>query len=184
MRGSFGKRPSLLRREYKVAIVATVILLIIGGFVYAYWADSSYIPLAEDWRVHLSILDALTNQNVSIPGNIGVPGGLWFNHTWDLYGRNGYAPMGTRDTSGTIYIQSVAAHPWLLGNFFDIWGQFINNTCVGYGPGTYCSPRNGPVPWITNNNNVYCTQWGMPLDNGKSWIIVIGQQAPETPICA
>src|SRR5438445_2487713 len=49
---------------------------------------------------------------------------------------------------------------------------------------TYCSPRNGPVPWITNNNNVYCTQWGMPLDNGKSWIIVIGQQAPETPICA
>ncbi len=155
-----------------------------GSFLYLFYLDVHDTRLEIDWRVHLYIFNAITGQNVTIPAGIGVAGAnLWYNHTWDAWGPPGYAPLSTRDNTGTIYIQSVAPQVFVLGNFFDIWGQVLNQTCVGFGTGSYCGGNGNPDPFLSNGSSEYCLQWYTPLDNGKTWIIVFGRPSPEPPTC-
>src|SRR5213593_2225141 len=101
------------RTNQRAKIAVLIITLIVaGGFVYLYW-DQSTPKLSIDWRAKLAIFDARTGRNLTIPTGIGVPGGIWMNHTFDAYAGTGYALLSTRDPSAqdgtaTIYIQAVA----------------------------------------------------------------------------
>ncbi len=167
------------RQSQRTAIVAALsVLLIIGAFLYIYYIDANPAStLPVDWRFHIAIYDAVAQVNITIPAGIGVAGGIWMNHTLDRYGPAGYAPLSTRDTSGTIYVQSVAPRLFVLSEFFSIWGQSYNRTCVGYGYGTYCNSNNPPA--ISNGNHEYCLSYAVPpIDNGKDWIIIIKSGLP------
>ncbi len=146
-------------------------------FVYLFYVDANPpAHLVIDWRFHLAILDAAAQKNVTIPAGIGVSSNLWFNHTLDGYGPSGYAPLSTRDTSGTIYVQSVAPRLFLLSEFFSIWGQPYSKTCVGYGSGAYCNSTYPPV--ASNGKNEYCLSHDVPpIDNGLTWIIIFNTSA-------
>ena len=159
-------------------VAAIISLIIIGTFVYLFYIDAHPgVRLSVDWRFHIAIEDASTRQNITIPQNIGVYGGIWLNHTLDRYGPPGYAPLSTRDTSGTIYVQSVVPRLFVLSEFFSIWGQAYNHTCVGYGYNYYCSSSQPPL--ISNNVHEYCLSYQVPpIDNTKSWLIIFNTSLP------
>lgn len=168
------------RRPQRTALVITIFsLVIIGTFVYLYYADANPgVHLVIDWRFHVTIYDGGINQNLTIPANIGVANGIWLNHTLDRFGPPGYAPLSTRDTSGTIYVQSIAPRLFVLSDFFSIWGQIYNKTCVGYGSSSpYCSSTN--PPFASNGSHEYCLSYAVPpIDNGKEWEILIRSGLP------
>ena len=166
---------SLTGQQSQLTVLAVLILslIIIGAFVYLYYTDANPgVHLVLDWRFHITIDNFAAHQNLTIPANIGVAGGIWMNHTLDGYGPPGYAPLSTRDTTGTIYIQAVAPRLFLLSEFFSIWGKYYNSTCVGFDGGYYCSSTRPPA--LSNGNSEYClSQTTPPIDNGLSWIIII-----------
>ena len=163
------------KNSQTTALVITIFsLIIIGTFVYLYYADANPgVHLVIDWRFHVTIYDGALNQNLTIPANIGVTNGIWLNHTLDGFGPPGFAPLSTRDTSGTIYVQSVAPRLFVLSDFFSIWGQIYNKTCVGVGSGSpYCSSTEPPI--ASNGTHEYCLAYSVPpIDNGKVWEILI-----------
>lgn len=172
-----------INRTRKIATVVSVclLLIIIGTFVYLYVLDSypAGSKLSLDWRFHIAIENGATGKNITIPADIGVAGGIWTNHTLDSYGPPGFAPLSTRDTSGTIYVQSVVPRLYVLSEFFAIWGQTYSSTCVGYGSGEYCSSSRPPL--ISNNVHEYCLSYQVPpIDNGLSWLIVFNTTLPCT----
>src|SRR3970282_1100116 len=107
---------------------------------------------------------------------------LWANHTLDIYGPPGYAPISTRDSSGIIYIQSTTGQRpdgSLLGftfaDFFNVWGQRFDKYCVPDGRGgTYCSTEFPPV--ISDGALERCIDEArrLTLSSGKSWVILTG----------
>jgi hypothetical protein len=161
-------------RSQRVTLIASIcVLLIIGTFAYLYYLDAHpEARLSMDWRFHIAILNGQTGKNLTIPANIGVSGGTWLNHTLDAFGPLGHAPLSTRDTSGTIYVQSRAPRLFVLSEFFAIWGKTYNSTCVGFDQGMYCSSAHPPL--ISNNVHEYCLSYKVPpMDNGKDWLIII-----------
>ncbi len=137
-------------------------------------ARSSHGDFAYHAHVRLTIKDLRTNTNLTIPGNIGVPGGIWVNRTLDSYGGT-FAPLHTHDESGLIHIEPTVFRIFTLGDFFGIWGQPLSTTCVWY----YCStgqPGSGPPIMATKFN-----EWleglvdpGHRLQNGDEILILLG----------
>jgi hypothetical protein len=104
--------------------------------------------------------DRPPGTNNTLPSGIGTPGGIRsLNHTLDSLGPPGYAPLSTRDASGTIWIQSNQLGIFTFGDFFNIWGQTFNRTCVSLPNlsqiGTYCTAPAEPVVYDADNNGVY-----------------------------
>ncbi len=161
-------------------MISVCSLIIIGAFLYLFYLDANPpAHLVFDWRFHFAIFDASTGKNLTIPADIGVAGGIWLNHTLDGFGPPGYAPLSTRDTSGTIYVQAVSPRLFVLSDFFSIWGQVYNKNCVGYGSGTYCDPVKLPV--ASNGANEYCLAYSVPpTDRDKDWVIIINSGIAET----
>lgn len=161
----------------KILVGVTVLLIVSGVAIYLLQQPPSS-GLLIDWRVRIVIHDTSKGVNQTLPPNIGVAGGLWFNHTFDELGPPGFAPLSTRDTTNTIYIQSTRCCPiFNFRDFFNIWGQVYNETCVGLGTsGVYCAGRaddphikyvdsdgsnswnaSEPVVYDLNSNNLYDT---------------------------
>lgn len=98
--------------------------------------------------------------NYTLPPNIGTPGGIRSsNRSLDGLGPPGYAPLSTRDSTGTIWIQSNQFGIFTFGDFFNIWGQTFNRTCVSVPNlsqiGSYCTTPAEPVVYDADNNLVY-----------------------------
>jgi hypothetical protein len=154
------------RRPPSKAVVITVIvivILIVGTFFYFQYADNgaNNNALLLDWRLKLTFADARNQQtvNYTLPAGIGVRGGFWFNHTLDGFGPTGYAPLSTRDGTSTIWVQSTAPAIFTFGDFFNIWGNVFNETCVpDLSPGSsglYCTRAAEPIIYDVNGNNRY-----------------------------
>ena len=47
----------------------------------------------------------------------------------------GFAALHTHDTSGVMHVESPAQRTFTLGDFFDVWGLYFTQSCVG----TYCA---------------------------------------------
>lgn len=147
-----------------------MIIVIVGGLLYFAFGPQGEAKLVLDWRLRLTIHDSSTASNNTIPAYIGVEGGMWNSHTLDAFGLPGYAPISTRDTTGTIYIQSTAARIYTFGDFFDIWGQTFNETCVL----DYCADLDHPPPFMSDGEQERCLNRNTGLSNGKDWVIITG----------
>jgi hypothetical protein len=132
-----------------------VVIVIIGAILAVQFVPYAYNPyngsIVQHWRLTLTFHDARTGKNLTLPEDIGVQGGLWYNHTLDFLGPKGYSPISTRDTSNTIYIESNRLAVFTFGDFFNIWGQPFNRTCVW----TYCAAPAELVVFDADNNNAY-----------------------------
>ena len=71
---------------------------------------------------HLDIF--IRGKSVFVPEGIGI----------DAYERF-IAPLHTHDDSGIIHVESPIREPFTLGQFFDVWGVRLTDTCVG----SYCA---------------------------------------------
>ncbi len=163
------------RKTPAVVLVATLIIVV--SFVYLFY-DYASVKIVMDWRAKLAILDERggRHENLTIPTGIGVQGGIWANHTLDVYGPQGFAPLSTRgspasDGTATIYIQSTQVQPFFLGDFFDIWGQPYTRSCVL----DYCANADNPPPFVSNGDFEYCLDNPVVLlRDGRTWLIIIG----------
>ena len=170
-------------RDPKVQLaIALIVIATTGLFFYlSYLPDTQIVKLQIDWRTKLQIADFRSNTNSTPPAGIGAPWGqFWFNHTYDRLngtwlGPEGYAPLNTRDNTGSIYVQSTVCCPayiFTLGYFFSEWGQHLNKTCVM----DYCYSPGETVVYDVNNDNLFGT--------GDSVIHAAGNNAPasNTPL--
>lgn len=157
-RGGSRKPPS---STAKIALVIMV-LVIVGAFTYFFYLQSQSNSVTGniiDWRMRLTFNDARTGTNYTLPQLIGTSNGAWSNHTLDPFGPQGYSPLSTRDTSSVIWIQSTEPAVFNFGDFFNVWGQVFNETCVSDTAatviGTYCSAASEPVIYDTKSTGVY-----------------------------
>jgi hypothetical protein len=182
MVGRDSRKPPRIRRSGsrvpKIPIVVGIaVVVILGSFLYLSNLPSDQILM--DWHVKLTFFDSRYYTNSTPPADIGVNGGLWQNHTLDRYGPQGYAPISTRDTSGTLYIQSKVYEFYTFKDFFNIWGQQFNHLCTPLPPNfpsnsPYCAGPGETVVYDSNNNSMY--------DSGD--IVVSNSTAPSlsTPL--
>ncbi len=98
------------------------------------------------FRLNISYVNPGNTSDVreaQIPTGIGVDSNLWNYHGLDQFGVTGRAPIYTLDPTGIIRVQSTVNINYTLGDFFMIWGRFLNGTCVQVDR-LYCSnPKTG-----------------------------------------
>lgn len=68
-------------------------------------------------HIHAFLTITINGEAVEIPANIGIEPGIM-------------RPTHTHDTSGKIHIEGPCPRTFTLGDFFDVWGQTLNETCV------------------------------------------------------
>jgi len=86
-------------------------------------------------RLHVeSRLSVLIQGGPStVPSGIGINQSLWRDHSLDQYGVAGHSPLTTRDTSGTIHLDSNTVRNFTLQEFLGVWGETVDNyQVVGY----------------------------------------------------
>ena len=155
------KRKREGRKIPKVPIAVGIsVLVILGSFLYLSNAPSNQILM--DWRVKLTFYDSRYYTNSTPPAGIGVAGGFWQNHTLDGFGPSGYAPISTRDTSGTLFIQSKVYEFYTFSDFFSIWGQRFDKNCAPLPPSfpislPYCAGGGETVVYDSDNNSIFDT---------------------------
>ena len=138
------------RKSHTTLVVGLIVLVAVGALVaFEFFPYGNNI--VQHWRLKITFHDVRTGSNSTPPANIGVSGGIWMNHTLDPFGPTGFSPISTRDSSGTIYIESNYPAVFTFGDFFNIWGEPFNSSCAWY----YCAAPVEPVVYDTNSNNLY-----------------------------
>jgi hypothetical protein len=149
-------------------ILVLSLIIIVGGTTYAaiLYAQPSYQSTAINWSLKITFFDAKTGQNTTLPDGIGVVAQYWLNHTLDRYGRPGYSPLTTQDSTSTVHIQTnIGLLPngsplvFTFADFFFVWGQRFDHSCVW----SYCTKPAEDVVYDTNGNGLYDA--GEPIVN-------------------
>lgn len=86
---------------------------------------------------HLDIF--IDGQPVTVPADIGIGPN-------DSY----ISPIHTHDTSGFIHVESPNVQTYNLGQFFDIWGVRLTDTCLG----GYCNDSAKTLSLYSNGKSV------------------------------
>jgi len=152
-------------------VLAVLVLVVVGFFAYFYYVEGQNYTaptILIDWRMKITYLDAssIPGVNYTLPPLIGTSPQYWSNHTLDAFSPSStYSPMSTRDGTSTIWIQSTEPAVFNFGDFFNVYGQIFNETCVGYsgvvGPtggtlsGTYCASPSEAVIYDNPGTNHY-----------------------------
>jgi hypothetical protein len=124
-----GKSPRILRPRRILLIV------LIGVSAILVSAVAAEVISANTTRMHihpqLSIL--IRGASETLPARIGIDRALWRDHSLDRYGVNGQSPLLTRDSSGTIHVESNTVRDFTLYEFLGVWGESIDySQLVGY----------------------------------------------------
>ncbi len=166
-------------RRTTTIVVAITVMVVVGVFAYFQYANP-YGPnnnLAYDWRLKLIFHDnRYPSANYSLPAYIGTTSRVYTNHTLDALGPPGYAAVSTRDYTSTIWIQSRQDAVYTFGDFFNVWGQLFNETCVSTdisGVGTYCTAPAEAMVYDKNNNGLY--------ESGDSLLNVTSEEQIHVP---
>lgn len=165
-----GKRSRTPSSTTKLLLAITV-LVVVGLFTYFYYVQSVHDQapvLLIDWRLKVTFEDASQPPGINwtLPPLIGSSPQYWANHTLDGFSPStNFSPMSTRDGTSTIYLQSTLPAVFNFGDFFNVYGQSFNETCVGYAgvaaptgqkySGNYCTRAAEPIIYDANSNNVY-----------------------------
>lgn len=137
------KSPRILRPRRILFIVLIGISIILVSTV------AAEVISANTTRMHihpqLSIL--IRGASETLPAKIGIDRALWQDHSIDRYGVNGQSPLLTRDTSGTIHVESNTIRDFTLYEFLSVWGESIDYSQVVGNPvqpgETACINSNG-----------------------------------------
>ncbi len=121
-----GKSPRILRPRRILFIVLIGISIILVSAV------AAEVISANTTRMHihpqLSIL--IRGASQTLPAEIGIDRALWRDHSLDRYGVNGQSPLLTRDSSGTIHVESNTVRDFTLYEFLSVWGESIDYSQV------------------------------------------------------
>ncbi|TMI08338.1 hypothetical protein E6H34_05810 [Candidatus Bathyarchaeota archaeon] len=125
-----------MRAKLKFWGIILIAMAVTGGALYFYYSYTLSLgpqPYQAIFRLNITLANPDNTSQVKgvyIPSGVGVFPSLWIDHRLDKYGVDGRAPLYTLDSSGIVRIQSNAYLNYTLGDFFTIWGQFFNGTCL------------------------------------------------------
>lgn len=111
--------------------------------------------LAYHVHAHVTILD--NGQPVSVPADVGIPGACIY---W----------LHTHDTTGVVHVEAPSAHPFTLGQFFDIWGQPLSSGNV--------AGHRGNVTAYVNQTPFTGDPRAIPLEDKESIVLEVGSAVP------
>jgi len=80
-------------------------------------------------RLHIQLQLSVLIEGVpsTVPSGIGIEQSLWRDHSLDQYGAAGHSPLTTRDTSGTIRLDSNTVRNFTLQEFLRVWGETVDD---------------------------------------------------------
>jgi hypothetical protein len=85
-------------------------------------------------HIHPQLSILIRGASETLPANIGIDRDLWRDRVLDRYGVNGLSPLLTRDSSGTIHVESNAVREFTLHEFLAVWGEPTDYTQVAGNP--------------------------------------------------
>ena len=134
-----GSRTASRKRRWKPIYIAPILILIVALLSYVVLVPPpSRASAVLNYTVNISI--AYSDNSTGTPRiryippriAIGVPGGIWLNHTFDSYGVGSNYPVFSLQPPSTnypgyiqIYVRSTVDRVYTLGDFFAIWGEPI-----------------------------------------------------------
>src|SRR3989442_1169825 len=77
-------------------------------------------------HIHPQLSVLIRGASETLPANIGIDRDLWRIHSLDRYGVNGLSPLLTRDSSGTIHIESNTVRNFTLHELLAVWGESMD----------------------------------------------------------
>ena len=124
--------------------------------------------LAEEGTVlhihqHLDIF--VHGQSVAVPSGIGI------NETAGFI-----SPIHVHDTTGIIHVESPTVLKFTFGEFFDIWGVKLTDTCMG----GYCTDATNQLTFYVNGTKYVGDPRALELTAHEEIVAVYGT-ASETP---
>jgi len=81
-------------------------------------------------HIHPQLSILIRGASETLPANIGIERDLWRDRSLDRYGVNGLSPLNTRDSSGTIHVESNTVRDFTLSQFLAVWGQRMDYSQV------------------------------------------------------
>jgi hypothetical protein len=81
-------------------------------------------------HIHPQLSILIRGASENIPANIGINRDLWRDHSLDRYGVNGLSALLTRDSSGTIHVESNTVRNFTLNEFLAVWGESMDYSQV------------------------------------------------------
>ena len=74
-------------------------------------------------HIHPQLSILIRGASETLPANVGINRDLWRDHSLDRYGVNGLSSLLTRDSSGTIHVESNTVRDFTLYEFLAVWGE-------------------------------------------------------------
>lgn len=113
-------------------------------------------------------LDLYVNgQKISIPDGIGNNESQGF-----------ISPIHTHDSTGVIHVESPRVQPFFLGQFFDIWGLRLTDSCLG----GYCNSGNKKLRLYSNGQFISHDLAELELQAYQEIMIVYGTEKETPPV--
>ena len=81
-------------------------------------------------HIHPQLSISIRGSTGTLPANIGIDHDLWRDRSLERYGVNGASPLLTRDSSGTIHVESNTVRDFTLQEFLAVWGESIDYSQV------------------------------------------------------
>lgn len=69
------------------------------------------------YHIHQFLTITINGEQIPIPSNIGLSTSVM-------------RPIHTHDTTGEIHVESPCQRDFTIGDFFEIWGENFNSTCI------------------------------------------------------
>ena len=112
------------RRILFYALIAVSIILV--SFAVAEVVSVNTIRM----HIHPQLSILIRGASETLPANIGIDSDLWRDHSLGKYGVNGLSPLLTRDSSGTIHLESNTIRDFTLYEFLAVWGKSMDYSQV------------------------------------------------------
>jgi hypothetical protein len=112
-----------IRRPRRILIYALIGLsIILVSFAAAEVVSLNTIRV----HIHSQLSILIRGASETLPAGIGINRDLWRDRSLDRYGVNGVSPLLTRDSSGTVHVESNTVRDFTLYQFLSVWGESID----------------------------------------------------------
>jgi hypothetical protein len=111
----------------------------------------------EALHVHSRLEVFVHGQEIPVPADVGVTSGIT-------------SPLHTHDATGVIHVESSERRTFTLGQFFDVWGVRLTQSCLG----PYCDGNEGSLRVFVNGEPVDGRIRTLPLQDETAIVLTFG----------
>lgn len=114
----------------------------------------------EALHIHSRLELYVHGQKVPVPAEIGI--------TPDIT-----SPLHTHDATGVIHVESSEQRTFTLGEFFDVWGVRLTQSCLG----AYCDGDEGTLRVFVDGERIDGSIRTLPLRDQTEIVLTFGRQS-------